>query len=97
MAMGDELLVEMTGRPLSQHVLGMPHFGIRAIMERATELGDCLHLEVGEPDFVTPEPIISRIALCTRQADLEEGCRRICHFLERRGAHDGRRHAARHA
>jgi len=38
-----------------------------------------------------------RIALATRQADLEEGCLRICRFLEKRRAHHDRQHAASHA
>ncbi len=36
----------------------MPRSGIREFMEIASKLEDVIHLEAGEPDFVTPAPII---------------------------------------
>ena len=38
-------------------VTSMPRSGIREIMDLAWQTPDCLHLEVGEPDFGTPEHI----------------------------------------
>lgn len=38
-------------------VKSMPRSGIREIMDLAWRTPDCLHLEVGEPDFGTPEHI----------------------------------------
>lgn len=35
----------------------MPRSGIREIMDLAWQTPDCIHLEVGEPDFQTPEHI----------------------------------------
>jgi aspartate/methionine/tyrosine aminotransferase len=36
----------------------MPRSGIREVMELAAGMADVIHLEVGEPDFNTPDPII---------------------------------------
>jgi aspartate aminotransferase len=41
---------------------GMPRSGIREVMELASALPDAIHLEVGEPDFVTPSHIIAPAA-----------------------------------
>src|SRR4051794_19320906 len=41
---------------------GMPRSGIRQVMELASALSDAIHLEVGEPDFVTPSHIIAAAA-----------------------------------
>jgi aspartate/methionine/tyrosine aminotransferase len=36
----------------------LPRSGIRAIMDLAATVGDVIHLEVGDPDFATPEHIV---------------------------------------
>jgi aspartate aminotransferase/aminotransferase len=45
-------------KPLSEHCANMPRSGIREIMELAAGLPDVIHLEVGEPNFETPDHII---------------------------------------
>jgi len=44
-------------RPINTYIQNMPRSGIRRIMDSATA-PDILHLEVGQPDFATPEPVI---------------------------------------
>ena len=44
-------------RPINTYIQNMPRSGIRRIMDSATS-PDILHLEVGQPDFRTPEPVI---------------------------------------
>jgi len=41
-------------KPLSIRALGMPASGIREIMDLAWQIPDCIHLEVGQPDFPSP-------------------------------------------
>ncbi len=53
-------------RPLSQRAQSVPTSGIRTIMELAARLPDVIHLEVGEPDAVTPEPIIQAAVTAAR-------------------------------
>ena len=45
-------------RPASQRAKAMPRSAIREIMALAAGRTDVVHLEVGEPDFNTPEFII---------------------------------------
>src|SRR4051794_31331243 len=45
-------------KPLSTAVGAMPRSGIREFMELASQLDDVIHLEAGEPDFITPDEII---------------------------------------
>ena len=45
-------------KPLSRSVSSMPRSGIRVIMDRAFGLADCIRLEVGEPNFPTPQHIL---------------------------------------
>jgi len=40
-----------------QSVVQMPRSGIREIMDLAWRTPECVHLEVGEPDFATPEHV----------------------------------------
>jgi len=47
----------MTLKPINAYIQDMPRSGIRRIMDSATA-PDILHLEVGQPDFPTPEPVI---------------------------------------
>src|SRR4051812_9464427 len=45
-------------RPASARAQSMPRSAIREIMALAAERSDVIHLEVGEPDASTPQPII---------------------------------------
>ena len=47
----------MSLKPINTYIQNMPRSGIRRIMDSATS-PDILHLEVGQPDFATPEPVI---------------------------------------
>jgi aminotransferase len=47
----------LTGR-LSQRVLSVPPSGIRKYFDIAATMEDVISLGIGEPDFVTPEPIL---------------------------------------
>ena len=47
----------MSLRPINTYIQNMQRSGIRRIMDSATS-PDILHLEVGQPDFPTPEPAI---------------------------------------
>jgi aspartate aminotransferase/aminotransferase len=53
-------------KPLSEHCAKMPRSGIREIMELAAGLPDVIHLEVGEPNFETPEHIIEAAVTAAR-------------------------------
>ena len=44
-------------KPINSFIQKMPRSGIRRIMDSATA-PDMLHLEVGQPNFATPEPIL---------------------------------------
>ncbi|HJO73365.1 MAG TPA: aminotransferase class I/II-fold pyridoxal phosphate-dependent enzyme [Rhodospirillales bacterium] len=48
----------MTTRPISEKAKTMPRNAIREIMELAGGRKDIIHLEVGEPDFSTPDHIV---------------------------------------
>lgn len=45
----------------------VPRSGIREIMELATSVPGCIHLEVGEPDFPTPEHIVAAATTAARE------------------------------
>lgn len=45
-------------KPFSKNAIAMPRSKIREIMHQAMEMDDVIHLEVGEPDFPTPNHII---------------------------------------
>ena len=44
-------------RPINTYIQNMRRSGIRRIMDSATS-PDIVHLEIGQPDFPTPEPVI---------------------------------------
>ena len=44
-------------KPISKQAIAMPTFQIREIMELAWKTRDCIHLEVGQPNFSTPNYI----------------------------------------
>ena len=50
---------------LSEFARRVPPFHVMALLERAQALSaqghDVIHLEVGEPDFTTPEPVLAAI------------------------------------
>ena len=45
-------------KPLNHLTNEMPSSGIRMIFEISQTMNDCIHLEVGQPDFRTPEHIL---------------------------------------
>jgi aspartate aminotransferase len=47
-------------------IASMPRSGIRVVMDLAWELGDVLHLEVGEPNFPTPDPVVEAAVKAAR-------------------------------
>ena len=49
-------------KPLNHLTNEMPSSGIRKIFEMSQAINDCIHLEVGQPDFRTPEHILEAIA-----------------------------------
>lgn len=55
---------------LSHFAKQIPPFHVMALLERAQQLAaqghDVIHLEVGEPDFETPGPVLEAIAEATR-------------------------------
>jgi len=55
---------------LSHFAEQIPPFHVMALLERAQQLAaqghDVIHLEVGEPDFETPAPVLEAIAAATR-------------------------------
>jgi aspartate aminotransferase/aminotransferase len=55
-------------KPINTYIQNMKRSGIRRIMDSATD-PDILHLEVGQPDFQTPEPVI--LAACEAATDKE--------------------------
>jgi len=56
---------------LSHFAKQIPPFHVMALLERAQQLAaqghDVIHLEVGEPDFETPAPVLEAIAEATRE------------------------------
>ena len=53
-------------KPLAKNALAMPHSKIREIMHLAMEIPDAIHLEVGEPDFPTPEHVVDAACAAAR-------------------------------
>ena len=53
-------------KPLSKSALAMPRSKIREIMHIAMDMPDAIHLEVGEPDFPTPEHIVEAACAAAR-------------------------------
>ncbi len=47
-------------------IVSMPRSGIRVVMDLAWEVGDVLHLEVGEPDFPTPDSVVEAAVAAAR-------------------------------
>jgi aspartate/methionine/tyrosine aminotransferase len=45
-------------KPLADLATSIPRSGIREVMELASSMDNVIHLEVGEPDFATPEEIV---------------------------------------
>ncbi len=45
-------------KPFSKNAITMPRSKIREIMHQAMEMSNVIHLEVGEPDFPTPDHVI---------------------------------------
>ena len=49
-------------KPLNSVVSGMPRSGIRELMDLAWRTPGVIHLEVGEPDFATPDHVLEAAA-----------------------------------
>ena len=49
----------MSLKPINAYIQHMRRSGIRRIMDSATG-SDILHLEVGQPDFHTPDPVVRK-------------------------------------
>lgn len=58
----------MALRPINTYIQNMQRSGIRRIMDKATS-PDIVHLEVGQPDFPTPDPVIR--AACEAASEKE--------------------------
>lgn len=50
----------------SKAITGMPRSGIREIMDLASRVDGAIHLEVGEPNFDTPEHVVEAAAQAAR-------------------------------
>src|SRR4030043_477020 len=48
----------MNDRYLARHVAGLKPSGIRKFFDIVATMKDVISLGIGEPDFVTPEPIV---------------------------------------
>jgi len=53
-------------KPLAKNALAMPRSRIREIMHLAMNMPDAIHLEVGEPDFPTPEHVVEAACAAAR-------------------------------
>ena len=53
-------------KPLAQRAATMRRSGIRVLMELALQIPDVIHLEVGDPDSITPAHIIDAAAEAAR-------------------------------
>ena len=53
-------------KPLNQFTSNVPSSGIRTIFELTHTMKDCIHLEIGQPDFDTPEHITEAMAKAAR-------------------------------
>jgi aspartate/methionine/tyrosine aminotransferase len=51
-------IIDAAARPCSRRAAGMPRSAIREIMALAAGRPNVIHLEVGEPDFSTPLPVV---------------------------------------
>jgi len=52
------MTTDVAAKPSSRRAAGMPRSAIREIMALAAGRPNVIHLEVGEPDFSTPLPIV---------------------------------------
>src|SRR6185295_4928840 len=52
------MTTDVSAKPSSRRAAGMRRSAIREIMALAAGRPNVIHLEVGEPDFLTPAPII---------------------------------------
>ena len=54
-------------KPFAQRAVEVPRSGIREIMALSAEVPDCIHLEVGQPDFDTPAHIVEATCRFARE------------------------------
>lgn len=53
-------------KPFAQRAVEIPRSGIREIMAASAEMADVIHLEVGQPDFPTPDNIVEATCQAVR-------------------------------
>jgi len=53
-------------KPFAKNAVAMPRSKIREIMHSAMDIPDAIHLEVGEPDFPTPEHVVEAACAAAR-------------------------------
>ena len=53
-------------KPLARNAVAMPRSKIREIMHLAMDMPDAIHLEVGEPDFPTPDHVVEAACAAAR-------------------------------
>ena len=53
-------------KPLARNAVSMPRSRIREIMHLAMDMPEAIHLEVGEPDFPTPEHVVEAACAAAR-------------------------------
>lgn len=58
--------LEFIMKPFAQNAVAMPRSKIREIMHLAMDMPDVIHLEVGEPDFPTPEHVVEAACIAVR-------------------------------
>jgi aminotransferase len=54
---------------ISKRVQSVPHSGIRRFFDIAATMNDVISLGIGEPDFITPDPILHAGVTSLRQGD----------------------------
>jgi len=58
-------------------------FYVMALLQRAKQLEalgrDVIHMEIGEPDFATPKPLLMRQSGISRRAVSNTRLLRVCH------------------
>ena len=55
--------------PLARATEAIPHSGIREIVDAAVEMPGAIRLEVGQPNFATPEHIVEAAGGTCKVAD----------------------------
>jgi aspartate aminotransferase/aminotransferase len=75
-------------KPFAARAVQIPRSGIREIMAMSAEMPDCIHLEVGQPDFDTPAHIVEATCRYAREGHTK--------YIANAGVIELRRAAARY-